>query len=162
MKEGHSRHLASALTAIEEAARQMKRAACEGKSPASSQALTPLEPEEWATLAVPLAEMQKRLSELIVRLAPEQLVQRRTAEERQVTLYWLSFLLLRLDDDIIADLDPAHTEPKFGKLPIEERLLISRLVEELHSDAGMIRAQIEAMRQGKDREFRPDEKEKTG
>jgi HPt (histidine-containing phosphotransfer) domain-containing protein len=146
MTDGHSRHLAASLTAIEEIARQMEQAAREGRSPAGGQALTPLDSAEWTPLAAALARIQARMQEAIRLFAPDMSERRDTVEARAATFYWLSLLLLRLDEEIIDDLDPARTERKFGLLPAEERARLSQIVAELHWEVSEMRAQIERLR----------------
>jgi hypothetical protein len=146
MTDGHQRHVSASLSAIEEVVRQMERAGQEGKSPVGRQALTPLDPKEWAAMAAVLARIQERLQAAVHRLAPELPARRDTVEGRTATLYWLSVLLLHLDEEVIADLDPSRTEPRFGPLEGEERVGLSELVKDLHSDVFLIRAHIERLR----------------
>lgn len=149
MTDGHYRHLFASLFAIEEVSRQMERVGRDGRSPASGQALTPLAPQDWEAIETRLMQMQERMREAIRGLAPEGLEGRDTAEGRSTTLYWLSFLLRQMEEEIVDDLLPSSTEPKFGDLEPEERVALSHLVESLRADLGAIRTHIERLRHKK-------------
>lgn len=147
--DGHCRHLFASLLAIEEASRQMERVGRDGRSPASGQALTPLAPQDWEAIKARLAQMQERLRQVCQSLASEGLKERDTAEGQSTTLYWLSFLLRQMEEEIVDDLSPSSTEPKFGNLEPEERAALSHLVDNLRADLGAMRAQIERLRREK-------------
>jgi hypothetical protein len=49
-------------------------------------------------------------------------------------------------EEIVDEIAPSRTEPKFGALDTEERAVLSRLVEDLHTDLAAIRAHIENLR----------------
>ncbi|HXG24364.1 MAG TPA: hypothetical protein VNJ09_07415, partial [Chthonomonadales bacterium] len=112
-------------------------------------ALTPLAPQDWEVIEARLSRMQERVRKAIQGFAPEGLEERDTAEGRSTTLYWLSFLLRQMEEEIVDDLSPSNSEPKFGDLEPEERVALSHLVENLRADLGAIRVQIEKLRREK-------------
>ena len=62
-------------------------------------------------MAASLAQMQTRLRDTIRRFAPERLARQDAAESRAATLYWLSFLVRQLDEEIIDELTPEYLDP---------------------------------------------------
>jgi hypothetical protein len=149
MTDGHRRHLFASLLAVEDLVRQMERVGCEGTSPTSGQALTPLDQDHWEALAAPLKRLQEGLVEAVQRFAPERLAERGAAEGRSVTFYWLSFLLRQIEEEIVDDLEPARMERKFGALEEGEREALTETMAAWRADLAAARRQIETLRSEK-------------
>ncbi|CCW35603.1 hypothetical protein CTKA_02304 [Chthonomonas calidirosea] len=152
MTDGHKRHLMATLLAIEEASRQIEQVAREGRSPSGNNRLTPLDPASWAVFADALQHMYVDLQACIKQLLPQELAEQEHREGLSVTLYWLSVLLLHLDEEIVEDLDPKKTIPKFGPLEPAEREALEAVVARLHEAVERMRRQIERLRHPSEQE----------
>lgn len=146
MTDGHKRHLMATRLAVEDICRQIEQVASEGRSPANNQRLTPLHPDSWKAISTILEHLKGSITNYMARLVPEEEVQREQCEPLSVTLYWLSVLLLHLDEEVIEDIHPAKTVPKFGELSPEERAQLEELVAQMHEDVERIRAYIARIR----------------
>jgi hypothetical protein len=146
MTDGHKRHLMATLLAVEETSRQIEQIAREGRSPSSNQKLTPLDAASWAVFADSLRQMHNDLQACIRQLLPEAQQHEEHREGLSVTLYWLSVLLLHLDEELVEDLDPKKTVPKFGPLESVEREALETVVAQMHKTVERMRQQIERLR----------------
>jgi hypothetical protein len=144
LNEGHQRRLAASLEAMDGFIRQMKQAAMEGRSP-SGRKLTPLEADEWDTLAAPLQQINDGLRQIVQTFAPELLAARDTVEGRGATYRWLALLLLQLESDVIDPLKGASMG-RYGKLSESERDAMEGLTAEMRERLAEARSHLAAIR----------------
>ena len=149
MTEGQKNRLLATLVGIEQVRAQIARAARDGQSPAQSgRALTPLPQPVWQEIEQALASLSGHAQAIAEQFAGEAVRERQAREPLGATLYWVSFLARRLDEEVIADLSPERMA-RFGKLSDEARTALDEAIERMHRDLETVRGQIDALRQGR-------------
>lgn len=149
MTDGQKNSLLGTLTALEQIHTQITRAARDGQSPAGSgRLLTPLPQANWRAFEEGLDRVRGDARDLAERFAGDALREREAREPVGATLYWIAFLLRRLDEEVISDLSPGQMV-KFGALPEGERAALVGTVERIRGEIAALRGQVEALRQNK-------------
>jgi len=148
MTEGQKNRLLGTLVGIEQIRGQIARAARDGQSPAQSgRALTPLPPPAWQEIEQALERLYTHAHVVAEAFAGEAVQEREAREPLGATLYWVSFLARRLDEEVIADLSPERMA-QFGKLSPEARTALDEAIAQMRGDLEAIREQISALRKG--------------
>ena len=148
MTEGQKNRLLGTLVGIEQIRAQIAGAARDGRSPAQSgRALTPLPPDGWEEIERALEHLSDRARALSERFAEEGLREREAREPVGATLYWIAFLLRRLDEEVLDDLSPGRMA-QFGKLPEEARTALEEAVAQMRADLAVAQRQVTVLRQG--------------
>ena len=148
MTEGQKNRLLGTLQGIDQIRGQIARAAREGQSPAQSgRALTPLPPEAWREMEILLAGIAGHARSVAEQFAGDSLREREAREPVSATLYWLSFLVRRLDEEVIEDLAPGQMS-RFGSLTAGEQVALDEARARIRDDLSALRTRIEALRGG--------------
>jgi hypothetical protein len=146
MTEGQKNRLLGTLVAVDQIRAQIARAAREGTSPAQSgRALTPLDDASWREIEAALDRVSERARALAGQFAGEALRAREAPEPVGATFYWIAFLLRRLDEEVVADLEPERMA-RFGALPVEARAALDEAVGQMRAEIGGLQTRVAALR----------------
>jgi hypothetical protein len=146
MTEGQKNRLLGTLVAVDQIRAQIARAAREGTSPAQSgRALTPLDDASWREIEAALDRVSERARALVGQFAGEALRAREAPEPVGATFYWIAFLLRRLDEEVVADLEPERMA-RFGALPVEARAALDEAVGQMRAEIGGLQTRVAALR----------------
>ncbi len=149
MTEGQKNRLLGTLVALEQIRAQIARAARDGQSPAQSgRSLTPLPQESWREIEASLERVYGHARALAEQFAGDALQDREARDPVGATLYWISFLARRLDEEAIADLSPGRMA-QFGKLPEDAAAALEEAMERMRMELASAGKQVEALRQEK-------------
>lgn len=149
MTEGQKNRLLGTLVALEQIRGQITRAGRDGQSPAQSgRALSPLPPERWQEIEAALERVSDQARALAGRFAGEALEEREAREPVGATLYWIAFLLRRLDEEVVADLSPGKMA-QFGPLSPEAREALEETAEGMRAEIADLQSRVQALRQGR-------------
>jgi hypothetical protein len=146
MTEGQRNRLLGTLVATDQIRIQIARAAREGLSPAQSgRALTPLDEETWREIEAALDRVSERAGRWPGSSPASTLRAREAPEPVGATFYWIAFLLRRLDEEVVADLEPERMA-RFGALPVEARAALDEAVGQMRAEIGGLQTRVAALR----------------
>lgn len=146
MTDGQKNRLLSTLAAIEQVRGQATRAVRDGQSPAQSgRALTPLPDAACGEIEAGLARIAAEARSVAEQFAGDALREREAREPTSATLYWLAFLLRRLDEEVVADLSPDQMA-KFGALAPDSRAILDEATGRMRTEIAALQSRVQALR----------------
>ncbi len=145
LSSGHGRYFAAAHQALGKQLEEAERAA-RGKAP-GGQAVTPLPPDVWATVAPHLARLESLSLGIARRHAPESVGAANAPLPLLATARWTALLLQNLEETL-EDLEPDAIARKFGPFPAPDAAAeTARDVAEMHASLRAAQDALEAFRQ---------------